>query len=329
MRVFMGVQASTRATYSAGQRSFLGFCRLYDQPSVPASEDLLLWFAAYLADAIGLRHGTVKNYMYAVRSLHIDLGYRDPLSSTIRLSKALRAIELSQGGTIRRKLAITYQILQRFRALHDPHHLKQSVLWAACTLAHFALLRCGEFTLRHRCSFDPTRNLCVQDITPYFAKGTLSYITVFLRSSKTDPFRHGVSIVVGCSGTDICGACAAWGLLQFHHKIGTPPNAPFFQLAGRALHRKEFISHVRECLLSIGIPPAEYAGHSFRIGGATTAAAAGFSDWEIKLLGRWKSETYQRYIRDDPIMCSRFASRMTAPPAASPFTFFRPYPKPA
>ena len=40
-----------------------------------------------------------------------------------------------------------------------------------------------------------------------------------------------------------------------------------------------------------------YAGHSFRIGAATTAIAGGIPVDVIKTLGRWKSQAYQLYVR--------------------------------
>jgi len=47
----------------------------------------------------------------------------------------------------------------------------------------------------------------------------------------------------------------------------------------------------------------DYAGHSFRIGAATTAAVMGLEDSAIQTLGRWESSlvsSYKRYIRQDP-----------------------------
>ena len=54
---------------------------------------------------------------------------------------------------------------------------------------------------------------------------------------------------------------------------------------------------LRDVLQHCGILPQHYFSHSFRIGAATTAAAAGIPAWLIKVLGRWSSDCYERYIR--------------------------------
>ena len=49
-------------------------------------------------------------------------------------------------------------------------------------------------------------------------------------------------------------------------------------------------------LKQIGLDDQKYNTHSFRIGVATSAKAAGVSDSHIKMLGRWQSSAYQLLI---------------------------------
>jgi hypothetical protein len=69
---------------------------------------------------------------------------------------------------------------------------------------------------------------------------------------------------------------------------------------GTPLSYKHFITSIRNALELAGLNPKIYAGHSFRRGAASAAAAAGYSDYEIQLLGRWRSDAYKLYIESDP-----------------------------
>jgi hypothetical protein len=76
-----GLAANSRRTYSAGQRKFWHFVTLF--PTLfPSSNPLLtteyqlMMFASWLARS--LSPATVRIYIAAVRSLHIDLGFTDP-----------------------------------------------------------------------------------------------------------------------------------------------------------------------------------------------------------------------------------------------------------
>ena len=68
-----------------------------------------------------------------------------------------------------------------------------------------------------------------------------------------------------------------------------------------------FISHLPRL---VSIDPSHYSGHSFRIEGATSASIAGLTDYEIKLLGRWNSDSYERYTRSPFNFSSKYPARL-------------------
>ena len=73
--------------------------------------------------------------------------------------------------------------------------------------------------------------------------------------------------------------------------------------------RSAFISHLKEALTNVGIDLTQFAGHSFCIGAATTAAKRGLSNSPIKQLGCWAG--YQRYIQPSPTILGSLASSIS------------------
>ena len=47
---------------------------------------------------------------------------------------------------------------------------------------------------------------------------------------------------------------------------------------------------LQRCLAYCGLDTSRYKSHSFRISGACHAADRGYSDAQIRALGRWKSD---------------------------------------
>ena len=65
---------------------------------------------------------------------------------------------------------------------------------------------------------------------------------------------------------------------------------------GVCLSRPRLNRLVRELAARSGAP-TNYSSHSFRIGAASAATAAGIPKWQIQALGRWSTDCYKRYIR--------------------------------
>ena len=66
------------------------------------------------------------------------------------------------------------------------------------------------------------------------------------------------------------------------------------------LSRVDVTATLCQLLHDTNAMPSNYASHTFRIGAATTAAAAGLPPAVIKTLGRWKSNAYETYIQYPP-----------------------------
>ena len=80
---------------------------------------------------------------------------------------------------------------------------------------------------------------------------------------------------LGATGSDVCPVALilSYMVLRGHN------SGPFFRFSnGIGLTRDRFVSAVRSALDSAGYSSSLYAGHSFRIGAATTVAQCGIPD---------------------------------------------------
>lgn len=291
-----GVRPRTAATYNAAQQRYLKFCFQINAQALPCSEETALLYVAYLSKE-GLKASSVRVYLAALRSLHIEQGLNNPLEGYMRIHRAVRAIEIESEAP-KQKLPITYAIMEQLESVLKGDYF-QSVLWAAMTLAYFGCLRCAEVT--HLGYFDASVNLSLADLVYQLAKDNEpDHLSIKIKRSKTDKMNKGFYVHVKCSNTKVCCYCALSKMLCRRRQIGlgSEPNSPLFLFQnGNSLSRAVLIQQTRLALSSLGFDGSLYSGHSFRAGSATTAAMAGTPDWQIKLLGRWSSDAYQLYIR--------------------------------
>ena len=163
---------------------------------------------------------------------------------------------------------------------------------AAMTLAFFGFLRLGELTCNS--NFNTDSHLMPADVTFSNEIQPTPAMFIKIKESKTDPFRVGHTIVVGGTNTPLCPVAA---MKQYLAK--RPPQAGplFVNAVGKPLTKQALTLETRKLLAQAGFNASSYAGHSYCIGTATTAAAAKLPSWLIKTLGRWSSDCYERYIQ--------------------------------
>ena len=119
-------------------------------------------------------------------------------------------------------------------------------------------------------------------------------VSLRIKASKTDPFRAGITIHLGRTDRDLCPVAALLGYVEVQ---GLQPGPLFVWQNGQRLTRQGLVNQLRAALSSVGVDPVPYSGHSFRIGAATSVAAAGVEDAVIKILGRCSSSAYLAYMR--------------------------------
>jgi len=154
------------------------------------------------------------------------------------------------------------------------------MLWAAVTICFFGFFCSGEITVPPIKSFNSAIHLSWGDVLmDNLSSPTL--LRIKLRRSKTDQLGEGVYMYVGKTDSPLCPVGAG---LDYMAALGWNPG-PFFKFTnGQPLTKPRFTQEVQSALQCLGHPYKEFAGHSFRIGAATTVAWAGVEDSVIHTL---------------------------------------------
>ena len=256
---------------------------------LPLSEDNLMLFASYVSTYSS--HKNVSLHLAAIKFFALIYGYPSIFNSSPRLARLLKGIKRVHGRRYRKtkRTPITPSLLKQLgiNLFHSPMKYNDKVmLWAAMLAAFFGFMRISEYTSDYVKSYDPNFDLCWEDVS---TSPSGAYFN--LKSSKTDPFREGVTIRLAPNATQLCPVAA----LSEYIRVHPSKSGPFFQFSDKRFLTRKGLMRVLNIIKPLGV--SNMSTHSFRIGAATTAAAAGYLKWAIQALGRWSSDCYRIYIR--------------------------------
>ena len=292
-----GLAPSTHKSYQAALKKFYLFCSTYNvYTPFPLTEHILCTFVAFMADQ-GLAPQTVKSYIAAVRSMQISLGLLDPRDQSSfqmlrRVQAGITRLRMLQGTTHRVRLPVTPHIMFKVReSLSLSSNPDRRVIWAVITTAFFGFFRLGELLPESATGFNIATDLAWGDVAVDNRQAP-KMVQIHLKKSKTHQFGRGVDVVVGTTGSPLCPVAA---VVDYISERGSQPGPFFLNPDKTALTKSQFVSRFRSTLQLLGFPQDDYAGHSFRIGAATTAASS--LDSMIQTLGRWHSAAFLQYIR--------------------------------
>ena len=119
--------------------------------------------------------------------------------------RGIKRVEAERGMSKRERLPISPCLLRKLKEVWSPqsHEHNTKMIWAACCLCFFAFLRAGEMTVPSDGAYDASVHLSIQDIAVDDSRNP-SIIRIQIKQSKTDPFRKGVDLYVGKTGSQLC-----------------------------------------------------------------------------------------------------------------------------
>ena len=302
----MSIATGSRKTYQQGWNCYRSFCTQMGHPAFPVTERTLCLFVTSLARFLG--YASIRTYLAAVRFHNIELGFSTNFDHMQQLNMLMRGIRRVKGKSCRPKRnPITPEVMKVLKSqLRQASFVEQDklMLLAAFTTAFFGFLRSSEFCSPTRMTFHPDSTLLVKGVLLSENVAILS-----IKVSKADPFRNGSQIRLAASSSSVCPFRALQKYLSFCHI----PSSPLFKFSnGTFLTRQSLSSSMKSLLQPIFGNTKGYSSHSFRIGAATTAAAADIPDWLIKALGRWSSNCFEQYIRTPNKLIDSVPGKLTA-----------------
>lgn len=315
------IAPATKSVYQTGLQCLLQFlamsgCFILPGALPTLSEDTLIYFVTYCHTSLHLRLNTIRLYLAGIRFHYLLAGLDNPLKSMDRLQCILRGIKRNQLSPAPSRLPITFHILGRICKMLSSGVFTPDLdltLQCMCSLAYFGFLRCGEFTVKST-NYNVYPYLKCHDVS---FKTDHSMFNLKLPTSKTDPFSLGVDIPIFRNNSIIWCPVKLMEKYLSQRRYGTvltstlSRDAPLFvDEGGNPFTRTKFLCYLKQVMCRLGYDEHKFSGHSFRIGAATSAAAANMEDHMIQTLGRWSSSCFQLYIRVDQAAIRKAQARM-------------------
>lgn len=261
-----------------------------------------------------LAFSSIRQYLNAVRLLHLDAGFPNPLEGNWYVSSVLKGVRRVKGDTCNAKLPISIDILRGIFLRLNILSSFDRTFWAACVVGFFSFFRKSNLLIQSVNKFDPSRHLCASDVQ-FTPEGAV----LIVRWSKVIQFRERVLRIPlpRISDSPLCPSMALLRMmLDLPHGSNSVPLFRFWENTHSPLTQAQFTVKLHSCLKAMGVDPRKYSGHSFRRGGATFALQCGLPVDLIKIQGDWNSNAYERYLQPSLDMRKRVASTMGA--AAQP-----------
>jgi len=286
------IDSTTWSNYSSALNSYLDFVKKHNFPVDP-TPDTLSFYTVYMSHYI--KPSSVDTYLSGICQ------QLEPFFPEVRKNRKSVLVHRTIAGCKRikaipttRKRALTIDDLCLVLNNHGttPNH-DDLLFHAQLTIGFFALLRLGELT------YPDNHNLQNPQKTTKRTSVEISATSFqfFLPGHKADRFFEGNSIVLLKNNSSSIPVFQKFNNYLISRDKLFPYSSPLWLMSnGEIPTRSFFIRRLRHFF------DADISGHSLRAGGATWLALTNTPPSIIQAAGRWSSDSFQIYIRKNPIL---------------------------
>ena len=233
----------------------------------------------------------IKNILGGIKYTHAALGYEFP-SSSFSLDTTLQGLKRRLARTPFQVLPIDPTVLRLMYSNLNLQKKQDLALWCSYLVAFYCLFRKANCVPKNA-SFDITKILTRENIG---LDEQERKVYIYVGFSKTNQYRKRDRCIPVPANDD-----PALDLYR-HIKnllstVDVPDNSPAFTYGpNKFICYDLFTRRLKQLLLSSGLNPDLYSGHSFRRGGASFLFSVGASQLMVQVLGDWSSMVYTRYL---------------------------------
>ena len=248
---------------------------------MPASPNTVIAFVQHLKNE-GKAPNTIRNFLSAISERHKACRYPDHTNDYL-VAKTVKGVAHACPHVDQRHPLSTRDLSIIIKSVPTSRCSSYTIilLRAMFSLMFFGFLRIGEVTAS-------PHNLSVSQCRIKPSKLRLVFLSY--KHSDGRPF----TLDVLPTGKAAC----PYRRMVDYIKLRGQDQGPLFRYANKLpVQKTAFAKYLKAFIANTELTSKTISPHCFRIGAATWPAKSGFSSEQIKAMGRWHSNSYQKYIR--------------------------------
>ncbi len=287
------LESSTAGTYMSHLNSYLTFCNIHGLPIEPTA-DTLSFYIVFMCSHI--RPSSVDSYLSGIcNQLEPWFPQVRKVRSSVLVSRTLTGCKKMHGTSVTRKRPFLEADLSNLLDIYSRSPSYDDTLFLCIVFtAWHCLMRLGEITAHDNPAYRSARKT-IKRFSVTISQSP-RHISFFLPTHKADRLFEGSHIILEQRTHPLDPVAVFLRYIEQRDRLFPLFPQLWLRENGSIPTRSWFMHRIRSHF------PPEYAGHSLRSGGATALAIAGIPADRIQAIGRWSSDTFQIYIRKNPVL---------------------------